>query len=94
MYEAYANGIAEILLDSILDIMSTETFSKDQSAYIVGGEKKLIRLIEAGEIECDKPSNSQNGKWMCNAAQVLRHCRRMRKKKYKRKRKSQKNEKN
>ena len=44
-------NIAEILLDSILDIMSTETFSKDQSAYIVGGEKKLIRLIEAGEIE-------------------------------------------
>lgn len=93
MGEACVN-IAEILLDSILDIMSTETFSKDQSAYIVGGEKKLIRLIEAGDIECDKPSNSQNGKWRCNAAQVLRHCRRMRKKKYKRKSKSQKNEKN
>lgn len=93
MGEAYVN-IAEILLDSILDIMSTETFSKDQSAYIVGGEKKLIRLIEDGKIECDKPSNSQNGKWRCNAAQVLKHCRRMRKKKYKRKRKSQKNEKN
>lgn len=94
MYAVYANGVAEILLDSILDIMSTETFSKDKSAYIVGGEKKLMRLIEAGEIDSDKPSNSQNGKWRCNAAQVLRHCRCTRKKKYKRKRKSQKNEKN
>nr|DAT14069.1 MAG TPA: hypothetical protein [Caudoviricetes sp.] len=91
---AYANGTAEILLDSILDVMSTETFSKDKAAYIVGGEKKLLRLIEAGEVDSDKPSNSQNGKWRCNASQVLRHCRCTRKKKYKRKRKSQKNEKN
>ena len=50
MYAAYANGVAEILLDSILDIMSTETFSKDKSAYIVGGEKKLMRLIEPGRL--------------------------------------------
>lgn len=56
---AYANGTAEILLDSILDVMSTEAFSKDKAAYIVGGEKKLLRLIEAGEIDSDKPSNSQ-----------------------------------
>ena len=63
MDAAYANGTAEILLDSILDVMSTEAFSKDKAAYIVGGEKKLLRLIEAGEIDSDKPSNSQNGKW-------------------------------
>lgn len=84
MAAAYEFSTAEILLDSILDIMSTETFSKDQAAYIVGGEKKLLRLIEAGEVDADKPSNTQNGKWRCNAAQVLMHCRRMRKKKYKR----------
>ena len=83
MDAAYVNGTAEILLDSILDVMSTEAFSKDKAAYIVGGE-----------IDSDKPSNSQNGKWRCNAAQVLRHCRCTRKKKYKQKRKSQKNEKN
>ena len=47
---AYANGTAEILLDSILDVMSTEAFSKDKAAYIVGGEKKLLRLIEAGRL--------------------------------------------
>lgn len=80
-----ANIIAEILLDNILDVMSTETFSKDKSAFIVGGQKKLSMLIEAGEIDCYKPSNTQNGKWRCNAAQVLRHCRCTKKKKYKRK---------
>ena len=72
--------IAEILLDNILCVMSTETFGKDFSAGIVGGEKKLISLIEAGKIESDKPVNVQNGKWHCNAAQVLLHCRCSRKK--------------
>ena len=63
-----------ILLDNILRIMSSEAFGKDKSAYIVGGEKKLISLIEAGKIDSDKPVNKQNGKWRCNAAQVLLHC--------------------
>lgn len=80
MGERYVEGTAVILLDSIIDVMSSETFSKDKSAHIVGGEKKLIRLIEAGKIESDKPTNAQNGKWFCNAAQVLLHCRRVRKK--------------
>ena len=37
-------GMAMILLDNILRIMSSEAFGKDKSAYIVGGEKKLISL--------------------------------------------------
>lgn len=81
MSERYAEGTAAILLDSIIDVMSSETFSKDKSAHIVGGEKTLIRLIEAGKIESYKPANAQNGKWYCNAAQVLLHCRCKRKKK-------------
>lgn len=67
-------GMAMILLDNILRIMSSEAFGKDKSAYIVGGEKKLISLIEAGKIDSDKPVNKQNGEWRCNAAQVLLHC--------------------
>ena len=67
--------MADILLDNILRVMSTETFGKEKSAYIVGGKTKLTRLIEEGKIDSDKPSNSQNGKWRCNAAQVLLHCR-------------------
>lgn len=75
MSTMFTDGTAEILLDNILRIMSTETFSKNTSASIVGGEKKLLRLIEEGKIDSDKPTNTQNGKWHCNAAQVLQHCR-------------------
>lgn len=69
----------EILLENILAVMSDEYFSKDLSAKIVGGVKKLEDLIAAGKIEASKPNNVQNGKWFCNAAQVLKHCRNMRK---------------
>lgn len=73
--EKIRGEMAEILLDNILRLFSTEIFGKDKSAYYVGGEKKLISLIETGKIESDKPSVVQNGKWHCNAAQVLLHCR-------------------
>lgn len=43
--------MAEILLDNILRLFSTEIFGKDKSAYYVGGEKKLISLIEAGKVK-------------------------------------------
>lgn len=71
----------EILLENILAVMSNEYFSKDLSAKIVGGVAKLENLIAAGKIEASKPNNIQNGKWFCNAAQVLQHCRNMRKRK-------------
>lgn len=67
--------MATVLLDNIMRVLSDVSFSKDLSARIVGGEKKLLSLIEAGKIESDKPCNKQNGKWYCNAAQVLIHCR-------------------
>lgn len=65
---------AAILLDNIIRVMSDKTMSKSEAADIVGGEKKLLRLIETGKIEAIKPKNVQNGKWYCNAAQVLMHC--------------------
>ena len=70
---------SEILLENILRVMERETFCKDTAAKIVGGVKKLENLIAAGEIEAVKGRNAQNSKWRCNAAQVLRHCRNMRK---------------
>lgn len=72
---------SEILLENILNIMADFTFGKKESMHIVGGEKKLTDLIAAGKIEAIKPTQTQNGKWFCNAAQVLRHCRNTRKKK-------------
>lgn len=70
----------EILLENILNIMSDFKFSKVTAMRIVGGEKKLNDLIAAGEIEAEKPTDHQHGKWFCNAAQVLRHCRNTRNK--------------
>lgn len=74
---------SEILLENILNIMSDFTFCKTEAMRIVGGEKRLTDLIAAGEIEASKPTVSQNGKWYCNAAQVLRHCRNTRNKRRK-----------
>lgn len=70
----------KIMLDNILIAMEDVTFSKDISAKIVGGVKKLENLIAAGKIEAEKGCNAQNSKWKCNAAQVLRHCRNLRNK--------------
>lgn len=69
----------EILLENILIAMEGVTFGKDVSARIVGGVKKLELLISQGRIYAEKKSSAQNGKWQCNAAHVLAHCRNMRK---------------
>lgn len=71
-------SIEEIQLENIFSVMANESFCKDTAAKIVGGVKKLERLIESGKIAAEKPTNRQNGKWYCNAADVLRHCRNMR----------------
>lgn len=70
---------AKIQLENILLVMERFDFAKDMSATIVGGPKKLEELIATGKIYAVKGSNAQNSKWKCNAAQVLRHCRNMRK---------------
>lgn len=49
------------------------TFSKNMAATIVGGRYKLERLVGERKIKAEKPSLNQHGKWMCNAADVLRH---------------------
>lgn len=68
-----------IHLENILLAMEGLTFCKDTAARIVGGERKLERLIARGEIEAVKGCCAQNSKWKCNAVQVLMHCRNMRK---------------
>jgi hypothetical protein len=67
-----------IQLENIFRVMQHESFCKDKAAKIVGGVKKLEDLIAAGKIAAEKPTKCQNGKWFCNAADVLRHCRNMR----------------
>ena len=64
---------AEEQLQTILTVMNNQFFGQRQSGCIVGGRGRLFRLIERGQIRATKPSDSQNGKWMCNASDVLRY---------------------
>lgn len=71
----YSNfdGSAEYRLIDILRIMENKTFGKVEAASIVGGRGRLVRLMDEGKVRVDKPTNKQNGKWFCNAADVLRY---------------------
>ena len=64
---------AEFKLANILIVMDRETFGQRKATSMVGGLGRLLQLIEEGKIRSDKPSNKQNGKWFCNAADVLRY---------------------
>ncbi|MDH6356972.1 hypothetical protein [Parabacteroides sp. PF5-9] len=64
---------AESLLDAILFATNDKTYGQREAATIVGGMGRLIKLIENGCIRAEKKSNTQNGKWYCNASDVLRH---------------------
>lgn len=67
------DGTAEARLADILMIMECRTFGKNEAAFIVGGRGRLVRLMDEGKIRINKPTNKQNGKWFCNAADVLRY---------------------
>lgn len=60
-------------LETIFFIMNQRTFSRTEASIIVGGKGRLHRLCEQGKIRFDKPTAKQNGKWFCNAADVLKH---------------------
>ena len=63
-------------LDVIYRVMNSETFGLKKASRIVGGQSRLLRLIEEGKIRAEKVNASaQNGKWMCNAGDVLRYAR-------------------
>ena len=63
-------------LDVIYRVMNSETFGLRKSERIVGGRSRLMRLIEEGKIRAEKVnSQARNGKWMCNAGDVLRYAR-------------------
>ena len=64
---------SEARLQTILRLMNDRTFGKRMSEQLVGGRARLERLIVEGKIRADKVNASaQNGKWQCNASDVLR----------------------
>ena len=65
-----------IKLDVIYRVMNSETFGMKKAGRIVGGHARLMRLIEEGKIRAEKTNGqAQNGKWFCNAGDVLRYAR-------------------
>ena len=65
-----------VKLDVIYRVMNSETFGLKKASRIVGGQSRLLRLIEEGKIRAEKVnSRAQNGKWQCNAGDVLRYAR-------------------
>lgn len=66
----------ERLLTAIMRVMNGRYFGLRYSEKIVGGRARLERLICTGKIRACKGNESvQNGKWRCNAADVLRYAR-------------------
>ena len=69
-------NLESLQLNVIYRIMNSETFGLRKSERIVGGHARLMRLIEDGKIRAEKVNGeAQNGKWQCNASDVLRHAR-------------------
>lgn len=63
-------------LETIYRVMNSETFGLRVSERIVGGHTRLMRLITEGRIRAEKVNGSaQNGKWQCNASDVLHYAR-------------------
>ena len=65
---------AEARLQTILRLMNDQTFGLRRSEKIVGGRARLERLIIEGKVRAEKGNpTAQNGKWLCNASDVLRY---------------------
>lgn len=61
-------------LETIYRVMNGKTFGFRYSEKIVGGRARLEQLIVDGKIRAEKVnSQAQNGKWQCNASDVLRY---------------------
>ena len=61
-------------LNIIYRVMNSEVFGLRTSERIVGGRARLERLIVEGKVRAEKGNTTaQNGKWLCNASDVLRH---------------------
>ena len=54
-------------------VMNNKTFGQRTAASIVGGRGRLFSLIGKGLIRAEKRACSQNGKWFCNAWDVIKY---------------------
>jgi len=60
--------------DVLRIVLNDKTFGQREAASIVGGRGRLFRLVGSGEIRAEKkPADRQNGRWYCNAFDVIKH---------------------
>ena len=59
--------------DVLKIVLNDKTFGRDTSAEIVGGLSRLTELVGKGLIRAEKRTKKQNGKWFCNAYDVIKH---------------------
>ena len=58
---------------TVLRAAQNVTFSKNTAQKLVGGQRRLERLVAEDKIRGEKKSQKQNGRWECNGADVLRY---------------------
>lgn len=59
----------QVALDAAKYIM----FSKSIAQAFVGGRSRLERLVAEKKIRAEKTTDKQNGRWECNADDVLKY---------------------
>ena len=67
------NNIELINEDVLKIVLNDKTFGQRTAASIVGGRGRLFDLVGKGLIRTEKKSNTQNGKWFCNAWDVIKY---------------------
>ena len=60
-------------LNAIFAATKEITFSKNMASIIVGGRRRLEKLVGERKIRATKQDKRQIGKWLCNASDVLRN---------------------
>lgn len=60
-------------LQEILRVAENVTLSKNIAQQLVGGQRRLENLVAKKKIRAPKSSPRRNGRWECNAADVLRY---------------------
>lgn len=60
--------------DEVLKVvLNNKSFGRNEAASIVGGLNRLNDLIGKGLIRYEKKCHKQNGKWYCNAYDVIKY---------------------
>lgn len=71
MSDYFSTSVKVQKYDSLLERMKGKMFSWAMAQHIVGGEKRLARLMEEEKIHGFKPEGAPNTQWQINAAEVL-----------------------